>query len=50
MYENNIGEYDNLDNMMENQEIIADNRNIELTLGRQQRDKIVQYLFHRNGV
>jgi len=26
------------------------NRNIELTLGRKQRDRVVQYLFNRNNV
>lgn len=39
-----------LNSMMENQEIIADYRNIDLTLRRQQRYKIVRYLFHRNGI
>lgn len=49
IYDHDIVELDNL-GMMEDQEIIADNRNIDLTLGRQQRDKVVRYLFNRNGV
>jgi len=42
-------ELDNL-GVMENLEIIADlnNQNIDLTLRRQQRDKVVRYLFNRN--
>ncbi|XP_050065798.1 putative nuclease HARBI1 [Aphis gossypii] len=49
-YEHDIEEHDNL-GMLGDQEILADNnRNIELTLGRQQRDKVARYLFHRHGV
>jgi len=41
--------------MIEDDAILADdyhmnNRNIDLTLGRQQRDRVVQYLFDRNDV
>jgi len=37
--------------MMEDQVLLADNnRNTDLTLGRQQREKIVGYLFNRNYV
>jgi len=49
IYEHNIEEHDNL-GMLGDLEILADNnRNIELTLGRQQRDKVERYLFHRHG-
>lgn len=45
---NNLG-------MIEDDAILDDNhninnRNIELTLGRKQRDRVVQYLFNRNDV
>lgn len=47
MYEHDVEEDDNL-GMMGGQEILADNnRNIDLNLGRQQREKIIRYLFHR---
>ena len=37
--------------MMEDQVLLADNnRNTDLTLGRQQREKIVGYLYNRNNV
>lgn len=37
--------------MMEDQVLLADNnRNTDLTLGRQQREKIVGYLFNRNNL
>ncbi|CAI6372813.1 unnamed protein product [Macrosiphum euphorbiae] len=46
--EHDIPEYDNL-GMMENREILADNnRNLDLALGRQHREKIVTYLFQRH--
>jgi len=49
-YEHDIEEHEIL-GILEDQEILADNnRNIELTLGRQQRDKVARYLFHRDGV
>jgi len=49
-YKQNIEEHDNL-GMLGDQEILADNnRNIESTLGRQQRYKVARFLFHRNGV
>lgn len=48
-YEHDIEEHDNF-GMMGDQEILADNnRSIELAFGRQQRNKVVRYLFHRNG-
>jgi len=48
-YEHDIEEHDNL-GVLGDQEILEDNnRNIELTLGRQQRDKVARYLFHRHG-
>jgi len=49
VYEHEIEEHDNL-GMMRDQEILADNRNIDLMLGRQQRDKIIRCLYHRNDV
>lgn len=53
MYEDNE-EINNM-SMMEDEEILADNynmnnRNMDLILGRQQRDRVVQYLFNRNNV
>jgi len=37
--------------IIEDQALLADdNRNRDLTLGKQQRDKIVRYLFNRNNV
>lgn len=46
-------DFDNL-GVIEDQETVDDynvnNRNIDLNLGRQQREKIVRYIFHRNGV
>ncbi|XP_060858749.1 putative nuclease HARBI1 [Metopolophium dirhodum] len=46
--EHDIPEYDNL-GMMEDREILADNnRNLDLALGRQHREKIVTYLFQRH--
>jgi len=43
----NIEELDNL-SMVENQDILANfNRNIDLILGRQQRNGVIGYLSHR---
>lgn len=45
-----VEEIDNL-GIIEDQALLADdNRNRDLTLGKQQRDKIVRYLFNRNNV
>lgn len=48
LHENNIEEFDNLGII---EDILADdihNGNIDLNLGRQQRNKVVTYLFQRN--
>ncbi|XP_022179580.1 putative nuclease HARBI1 [Myzus persicae] len=46
----NIEDLDNL-GMVEDQDILADfNRNIDLTLGRQQRNRVIRYLSHRNVI
>jgi len=44
----NIEEHGNL-GMVKDQDILHDfNRNIDLTLGRQQRNRVIGYLSHRN--
>lgn len=49
LQEDNAEEIDNLE-MLEHQAILYNvNRKTDLTLGSQQRDKIVRYLFHRNN-
>jgi len=49
-YEHYIEEHDNL-GMLGDQEILADNNhNIELTLGRQQQNKVASFSFHRHGI
>ncbi|CAI6373074.1 unnamed protein product [Macrosiphum euphorbiae] len=46
----NIEDLDNL-GMVEDQDFLADfNRNIDLTLGRQQRNRVIRYLSHRNVI
>lgn len=45
-----VEEIDNL-GIIEDQALLADdNRNRDLSLGKQQRDKIIRYLFNRNNV
>lgn len=48
VYEDDNTECDNL-GMMGDQEILANNnRNLDLSLGRQKREKIITYLFQRH--
>lgn len=49
LHEHNTEDIDNL-GIIEDQDNNINNGNIDLNLGRQQRTKVVRYLFNRNGV